>query len=156
MAKVLLPLDKPQPTDANASSRSVFLAGTTSKEDWRKHLIESIAHFPVVVFNPFRPDWDSSWKEDISDARFKDQVEWELEMQETATFIVVYFEPGTEAHISLLELGLCARSGKAIVACPEGYKKRGNVQVVCAKFGIPLLGSYEELRDELKRKLEDE
>lgn len=147
--KVICPLDKP-PAKAGVS---VFFAGTTSRGDWRKDLARSISHLSVTIFNPFRPDWDSTWKEDISDERFKGQVEWELEMQERADIIIVYFEPGTEAHISLLELGLCARSGKAIVACPEGYKKRGNVQVVCTRYNIPLMDSYEALCDELIRRL---
>lgn len=75
-------------------------------------------------------------------------------MQERADVVVVYFEPGTEGHVSLLELGLCARSEKALVACPEGYKKRGNVQAVCQRFGVRMVDSYEELRDELLRRLE--
>ncbi|KAF9880710.1 hypothetical protein CkaCkLH20_01752 [Colletotrichum karsti] len=152
-SQVITPLSKPPATDS--TQKSVFLAGTTSKGDWRKGLTESISHLPVTIFNPFRPDWDSTWREDISDTKFREQTQWELEMQERADIIIVYFEAGTEAHISLLELGLCARSGKVIVACPEGYKKRGNVQVVCSRFGIPLLESYEALRDELIRRLEN-
>ncbi|GKT60055.1 hypothetical protein ColTof4_00196 [Colletotrichum tofieldiae] len=148
-SKVICPLERPPATPG----KSVFFAGTTSKGDWRKDLAESISHLPVTVFNPFRPDWDSTWKEDISDARFKGQVEWELEMQERADIIVVYFEPDTEAHISLLELGLCARSGKAIVACSELYKKRGNVQAVCARYGIPLVDNFEGLQEKLVSKL---
>ncbi|KAJ0158542.1 hypothetical protein CTA2_11385 [Colletotrichum tanaceti] len=149
--KVVCPLERPP---ATMTGRSVFFAGTTSKGDWRKHLADSISHLPVTVFNPFRPDWDNTWREDVSDARFKGQVEWELEMQERADIIIVYFEPDTEAHISLLELGLCARSGKAIVACSEGYKKRGNVQVVCARYGIPMVDSYEALREKLVNELQ--
>ncbi|GKT44883.1 uncharacterized protein ColSpa_05064 [Colletotrichum spaethianum] len=135
------------------TGKSVFFAGTTSRGDWRKDLADSISHLSVTIFNPFRPDWDSTWKENISDERFKGQVEWELEMQERADIVVVYFEPETEAHISLLELGLCARSGKAIVACSELYKKRGNVQVVCARYGIPLVDNFEALQEKLVRKL---
>ncbi|OLN86353.1 hypothetical protein CCHL11_06354 [Colletotrichum chlorophyti] len=144
-SKVIRPLNHSPET----VGKSVFLAGTTSKGDWRKDLTVSISHLPVTIFDPFRPDWDSTWREDISDTRFKDQTEWELAMQDRADIVVVYFEPETEAHISLLELGLCARSGKAIVACPEGYKKRGNVQLVCAKYNIPLVDSYEALREKL-------
>ncbi|EXF74430.1 hypothetical protein CFIO01_01908 [Colletotrichum fioriniae PJ7] len=135
--------------------KTIFLAGTTSKRNWRKDLADSLSHLPVVIFDPFRPDWDSTWKEDISDERFSNQVKWELDMQERADIIVVYFEPETEGHISLLELGLCARSGgKVIVACPEGYKKRGNVQVVCSRYEIPFVESYEELVVKLIQKLQ--
>ncbi|KAK1722239.1 hypothetical protein CaCOL14_005880 [Colletotrichum acutatum] len=141
--------------DMTIHEKTIFLAGTTSKRDWRKDVADSLAHLPVVIFDPFRPDWDSTWKEDISDERFSNQVKWELDMQERADIIVVYFEPETEGHISLLELGLCARSkGKVIVACPEGYKKRGNVQVVCSRYEIPFVESYEELMWKLVQELE--
>ncbi|EFQ32273.1 hypothetical protein CGRA01v4_11134 [Colletotrichum graminicola] len=149
--RVICPLERPPAT--TTIGKSIFLAGTTSKGDWRKHLAESISHLPVTVFNPFRPDWDITWREDVSDERFRGQVEWELEMQERADIIVVFFEQDTEAHISLLELGLCARSGKAIVACSEHYKKRGNVQAVCARYGVPLVANLESLQKELVSRL---
>ncbi|KAK1633812.1 hypothetical protein BDP81DRAFT_325893 [Colletotrichum phormii] len=145
-SRIIRPLTREQSIHETA----IFLAGTTSKRDWRKGLADSLSHLPVVIFDPFRPDWDSTWKEDISDERFNSQVKWELDMQERADIIVVYFEPETEGHISLLELGLCAHSGsKVIVACSEGYKKRGNVQVVCSRYEILLVESYEALCKEL-------
>lgn len=150
-AAVLLPLS--HPPSPLTTTKSIFLAGTT-KSNWREALTTSISHLPVTVFNPFRPDWDASWREDLSDARFRDQVGWELEMQERADVVVVFFEAGTEGHVSLLELGLCVRHGRALVACEEGYKKRGNVQAVCERFRVGMVGSYEELRDELIRRLE--
>ncbi|KAF6803287.1 hypothetical protein CSOJ01_10988 [Colletotrichum sojae] len=150
-ATVLLPLSHPSST--TPTTKSIFLAGTT-KSPWRESLTTSISHLPVTIFNPFRPDWDASWREDLSDARFRDQVDWELEMQERADVVVVYFEAGTEGHVSLLELGLCVRDGRALVACEEGYKKRGNVQAVCERFGVKMVGGFEELREELIRRLE--
>jgi hypothetical protein len=47
----------------------------------------------------------------------------------------MYFAPETRAPNTLLELGLFARSGKLVVCCPEGYWRRGNVQVVCRRYG---------------------
>ncbi|KXH44219.1 hypothetical protein CNYM01_08547 [Colletotrichum nymphaeae SA-01] len=150
-SRVIHPLTR----EKTIREKTIFLAGTTSKRDWRKDVANSLAHLPVVIFDPFRPDWDSTWKEDVSDERFSNQVKWELDMQERADIIIVYFEPETEGHISLLELGLCARSkGKVIVACPEGYKKRGNVQVVCSRYEIPFVESFEELIQKLIQKLE--
>ena len=136
----------------NAPSRSpitgklsVFLAGTTTGPDWRDSLLKGILFLPITIFNPLRDDWDSSWREDATFGPFREQVEWELEMQEKAEIIVLYFGPGTEAPVSLLELGLCARSGKAIVACHMDYKKRGNVQIVCQRFGIEFLETVDDL-----------
>lgn len=77
---------------------------------------------PVTIYNPYRSDWDSSWHEDINFAPYREQVEWELEKQEKADIIVIYFYPASHAPVSLLELGLCARvPGKIIVVYPEGY-----------------------------------
>ncbi|KAK4096076.1 hypothetical protein N658DRAFT_501985 [Parathielavia hyrcaniae] len=125
---------------------SLFLAGTTSRTagpDWRPALTQALGALPVTIFNPLRPDWDSTWREEVTFAPFREQVEWELHMQEQASFIVVYFGPSTEAPISLLELGLCARSRKVLVVCHAGYKKRGNVQIVCRRFGIQCMDAGE-------------
>jgi hypothetical protein len=37
--------------------------------------------------------------------------------------------------------------GKMVVACPEGFYKRGNVQIVCGRFGVEVVDSVEELKD---------
>ncbi|KAK3380829.1 hypothetical protein B0H63DRAFT_544977 [Podospora didyma] len=71
--------------------KTVFLAGTTSRTsgpEWRDILTEALSHLPVTIFNPLRHDWDSSWKEDISFSPFREQVEWELDMQEQADLVV--------------------------------------------------------------------
>jgi hypothetical protein len=136
---------------------SIFLAGTTSRTagpDWRETLTAAITHLPVTIFNPLRPDWDSSWVEDVAFAPFREQTEWELDMQERADVVVVYFGPGTDAPISLLELGLCVRSGKAVVACHRDYRKRGNVQAVCQRFGVQFLDAGDACEVEVIRRLE--
>lgn len=138
-------------------SKSVFLAGSTSKvdaTDWRKKLSALISDPRITIYNPDRPDWDSTWREDPDFTPYRQQVEWELEKQEQADVVVFYFHPATQAPISLLELGLCARTpGKAVVCCPEGYWKRGNVQIVCRKFGIQMVGHVEELREAVVKRL---
>ncbi|KAK4466865.1 hypothetical protein QBC42DRAFT_258200 [Cladorrhinum samala] len=131
--------------------KSIFLAGTTTPTDgpdWRDILISAISHLPVTVFEPTRSDWDSTWEEDIKCPKFREQVEWELDMQERSDVVVIYFGPNTKAPISLLELGLVARSGKAIIGYHKQYEKRGNLQVVALKFGIKIAevdGNYDKL-----------
>jgi hypothetical protein len=56
-------------------------------------------------------------------------------------------------HSGLLELGLFARSGKMVVCCPGGYWRRGNVQIVCKRFGILLVDTLEELKNAVVDKL---
>ena len=146
--------------DAARGLKSVFLAGTTSKvdeSDWRETLSTSLLQTPITIYNPYRPDWDSSWKEDINFAPFREQVEWELEKQEEANIVVIYFHPKTQAPISLIEMGLCVRApGKAIVVCPEGYWKKGNVEIVCRRFGVEMVSSVDELKDAIIRKMPSE
>ncbi|KAI0100304.1 hypothetical protein GGR51DRAFT_359854 [Nemania sp. FL0031] len=137
-------------------AKKVFLAGTTNptgEGDWRESLSESLADQPLTIYNPLRPDWDSTWREDVSFEPYRKQVEWELDMQDTADIIVVYFHPDTKAPISLLELGLCAGKDKAIVVCPEGYWKRGNVQIVCRRYGVEFLEDVNGLKDAIMKKL---
>lgn len=146
---------------AKPGNKKVFLAGTTTKAkkepfSWRDPVIEALRDFPVTIFNPFRPDWDSTWREELTCDLFVEQTNWELDRQQDADITVVYFQPGTDAPISLLELGLRAGSGrKAIVGCPEGYSKRGNVQIVCRRFGIICVPTLQELIREVEQALRE-
>ncbi len=98
-------------------------------------------------------DWDSSWKENIKEAKFYEQVQWELKAQEQADMIVMFFAPETKSPISLLELGLFARSGKMVVCCPDGFWKKGNVDIVCERYGVPQVENLSELIDCIIQKL---
>jgi len=71
-------------------------------------------------------------------------------MLDAADIVVMYLAPGTKAPISLLELGLCARTGKLRVCCPEGFWRRGNVEMVCERYQIPLSATLDDLIAELR------
>jgi len=145
MARTLKP---PAPLVLAPSERSVFLAGSIEMgqaEPWQAAVEQALAGEAVVILNPRRDEWDASWEQTIHNTPFRGQVEWELAGQELATVIAMYFAPATKAPITLLELGLFARSGKVVVCCPAGYWRRGNVEVVCARYGVPLVESLEEL-----------
>ena len=73
-------------------------------------------------------------------------MDWELQGLEIADAILMFFDPDTKSPISLLELGLFADSKKLIVACPDGYWKKGNVEIICSKYRIPL---FDNLYDAL-------
>ncbi len=121
-------------------AKSIFLAGTTTatgNTNWRHSLTKALSNLCVDVYNPLRLDWDETWTEDDV-AR---QVGWELEMQETADFVVFFFHHSTDAPVSLLELGLCVRSGKAIVCVDDEYSKRVNVLEVCKRYNVPVVNS---------------
>lgn len=138
------------------SRKAIFLAGTTSptgEPDWRQTLTRALLNLPITIYNPKRDDWDSTWREDFSDDRWAEQVQWELEMQDKADVVVVFFHGVSPAPISLLELGLCVRSGRAIVCSLEGYSKRGNVEAVCRRYGARLVYSEDDLRDAVIERL---
>lgn len=146
----------PSPLRLDREERSVFLAGSIemgAAVDWQSQVTSALADLDIVVLNPRREAWDASWPQSIDFAPFREQVEWELEAQERASLIAFYFAPDTKAPITLLELGLAVRR-RAIVCCPEGYFRKGNVDVVCARYGIPqapsLAGLIERVRAEMK------
>ena len=120
--------------------RSVFLAGSIDMGDapeWQSELAASLSDVDeLVLFNPRRVDWDASWEQSITNDEFVKQVEWELDALERAAVIAMYFAAESKAPITLLELGLHARSGKLIVCCPAGYWRKGNVDVVCRRFAV--------------------
>ena len=134
----------------------MFLAGSIEMgqaEPWQSVVEEALAGEDVVILNPRRDEWDASWEQSIHNPQFREQVEWELEGQERATAIAMYFAPATKAPITLLELGLFARSGKLVVCCPPGFWRRGNVEVVCARYGVVLVESLSELVEQVRRRL---
>ena len=126
----------------------IFLAGSIdmgSAIDWQKPVVEALADRDVVILNPRRDDWDSTWVQDISNEKFNEQVTWEMDNIEGADLVLFYFDPGGKAPITLLELGLVLGKRNAIVCCPKEYWRRGNVQIACARNGVPLVGTLEEL-----------
>lgn len=134
---------------------SVFLAGSIEMGqavNWQELVSKELEDLaPVCLLNPRRDDWDSSWKQEITNRRFNEQVTWELDGLEQADLILVYFSPETKSPVTLLELGLFARSGKVIVCCPEGFWRKGNVDIVCERFGIRQVDNLEELIREVRR-----
>jgi hypothetical protein len=137
MANIVKP---PQPVKLEGQV-SVFLAGTIDNGqsvDWQSDVERSLADLDVLIMNPRRDEWDASWEQSIKNAKFKEQVEWELNALDAAEIIFLYFAPNSQSPISLLELGLYASSNKLIIVCPAGFWRVGNVEVVADRYGIPL------------------
>jgi hypothetical protein len=65
----------------------------------------------------------------------------------------MYFDPNTLSPISLLELGLHAKSGKLIVCCPEGFYRKGNVDIVCQNFGIFNTSNWNVFVEEVSKRI---
>jgi hypothetical protein len=134
----------------------VFLAGSIemgTARDWQRDVAESLSDLDVVLLNPRRDDFDPDAKQSIHDDYFRGQVEWELGALEAADAILLYFAPGTKSPISLLELGLFGRTGKLVVCCPEGFWRKGNVDIVCAAYGIEQAETVDEATAKLRERL---
>ncbi len=126
----------------------IFLAGSIEQgtaEDWQSELTNRLQaeNANVTVLNPRRDNWDASWEQSIHNKEFAEQVNWELNAQQEADLIVMYFAPETKSPITLMELGLF-KNKPMVVCCPDGFWRKGNVEIVCDRFQIPLIHRKEE------------
>lgn len=110
--------------------------------DWQSDLVAALGTRDVTILNPRREDWDATWRQSIDEPKFREQVEWELDGLDRADLVAMWFAPDSKAPITLLELGLTARADKLVVGCPDGFWRKGNIEVVCARFAIPLATSW--------------
>ena len=141
------------PNSIKGITNGIFLAGSIEMGkaiEWQKEFIAALSDKNIRFLNPRRDDWDSSSEQKIENKQFNEQVSWELKALELADIIVMYFDPNTQSPISLLELGLHARDGKLIVLCPEGFWRKGNVDIVCQRYGIPVFTDIETAIVKLK------
>lgn len=140
----------------NCARRKVFLAGSIDMgkaEDWQARVIDGLSDLNITIMNPRCDDFDPDLRQDIEEPAFTSQVNWELDMLEIADVIPMYYDPQGKAPISLLELGLFARSGKLIVCCPEGFWRRGNVQIVCQRYGVQWAETIDHLIEQARERL---
>lgn len=139
-------------------SRAVFLAGSIEMgvaENWQAAIADALQDSDLILLNPRRDHWDATWEQRLTNPAFREQVTWELDAQEQAALIVMFFSPTTQSPITLLELGLFAASGKLVVCCPEGYWRKGNVEMVCDRYEIPMVATLEHLIDAIQSRMED-
>ena len=149
-------IEPPAPLDFQDHEPTVFLAGSIEMggaEDWQRDVCAALADLDVVILNPRRQAWDASWEQSSEEPRFVEQVEWELRGQERAKVIALYFAPATRSPISLLELGLFARTGKLVVCCPDGFWRRANVEVVCQRYGVARARDLADLAGQARARL---
>jgi len=138
----------------------IFLAGSIDMgkaENWQQRLERELdCYSDVVICNPRRDDWDSTWVQSIDNPQFNEQVTWELRNIEWSDLVVFYFDPNGQAPITLMELGLCAgREQHSIVCCPDGYWRKGNVEMICDRYEIPLCNTIDDLINLVKVDLEE-
>ncbi len=127
--------------------KSIFLAGSIEMNkavNWQKECEETLSK-NFFIFNPRRYEWNNGWEQSIDNPDFKEQVLWELNALEKAKIIIMFFDGNTKSPISLLELGLFASSKKLKVVVEENFWRKGNIDIVCEKYGIEQFKSLDEL-----------
>jgi hypothetical protein len=133
---------------------SLFLAGSIemdTAEHWQDRLVKELSDYDIAILNPRRDDWDASWVQSITNPQFKEQVTWELNAIDKSNVVAFYFDPNTKSPITLMEFGFCAADRDMVVCCPDGFWRKGNVEVVCDRFGIMLVNTFDELVSALKK-----
>lgn len=148
----------PQPLPIDSARPRVFLGGSIDMggaPDWQAALTTALSDMDVTVLNPRRPDWNPAWRPEADEPEFRRQVEWELAALESADVIVMYFAPGTQSPISLLEMGLHARGGKLIVLAPDGFWRKGNVDITARAYGVRQVQTMDELTTAVRQALAD-
>lgn len=140
--KMSIQIIKPDSEDQKAIyNKKIFLAGSIemgSAVDWQKEVEEVLEQHNYTIYNPRRIHWDSSWEQSITNPQFKAQVEWELNKLYECNRILMYLDENTKSPISLLEFGLYAQDTKLLVICGEKFWRRGNIEVTCNFYEVPL------------------
>ena len=149
MVKVYQP---PQPT-FNAEGKKIFLAGSIEMGkavEWQQKVIMDAQNTmkkyrgTLSIFNPRRDDWDSTWEQKIENPHFFQQVTWELDRIKDSDAVLFYFQPGTQSPISLMELGEVKKKKDILVVCPDGFWRKGNVDIYCQRYNIRQFSDPEE------------
>lgn len=146
----MIEIKAPHDYSAYSDKKAVFLAGSIEMgraERWQDDVVEALKDEDILILNPRRSDWNSKWEQSIEHPQFREQVEWELKALERADQILMYFAPDTMAPITLLEFGLYAKDQpeKLVVCCPDGYWRKGNVDIVCNLYGARQVADLSEL-----------
>lgn len=122
-------------------SKSVFLAGTIDNGNslnWQDKTIIELINLGVKnleVYNPRREHWNQNpTKQEI-----ENQIRWEQDHLDSADIIAMVLLDDSKSPVSLLELGLYAKSNKLIVFCTPKYCRFDNVRLTCEKYNIELV-----------------
>lgn len=148
-------ITSPTPLPVHAKGPRIFLGGSIDMgraANWQAELPGQLADLEVEWLNPRRADWNPAWKAEASEPEFRRQVEWELAALEASDIIILYFAAGSQSPISLLELGLHARSGKVIVLAPDGFWRKGNIDITAEHYAIEQVADMPALAAAIRRR----
>ena len=147
--------------DLESTAIRIFLGGSIdmgAAENWQDRLANDLSDYSdedLILLNPRRDDWDSSWVQDPTPGtQFHEQVSWELYAQENADACIYYFAADSKSPITLLELGMFYEG--CVVCCPKEFYRYGNVKMVCDRYGVLMVETYDELLEVLRATIDSE
>lgn len=123
------------------NSKSVFLAGTIDNGDslnWQDKVIIELINLGVKnleIYNPRREHWNNNHSKE----EMEKQIKWEQDHLDNADVIAMVLLDDSKSPISLLELGLYARTNKVIVFCTSKFYRWDNIKLTCKKYNIDLI-----------------
>lgn len=137
----------------DGSFTKIFLAGTIdmgNSSDWQMELLDIFSRMDgrYILFNPRQENWDASRPGEMDY-----QVKWELDHLEEADMIIMYILGSSRSPISLLEMGLHARSGKMHVICEKDFYRYDNVRITCEYYDVPLYDDLDSFLEYFKRSI---
>lgn len=148
---------KPDTNDyvSGSSHTKLFLAGSIEQGkavDWQQEVTNQFGSYNISIYNPRRSKWNPELEQSITNQQFREQVAWEQKWLESSQYVLMNFVEDTMSPISLLELGQLSRQTNTItvVCCPRSFWRRGNVEVVCVLYKMPLYETLEEAVAHLK------
>lgn len=138
----------------------IFLAGSIDMgkskpwaDDLFNKLVKEKSSNKILLMNPRRDDWDSSWEQSIENKEFKGQVTWELDGLDASDIIVINILPDSKSPITLLEMGLHIKDKEIMLCCPDGFYRKGNVDIVAERHNVKVYKDFDELIEDLKEKI---
>lgn len=142
---------------------AIFLAGSIdmgSAEEWQTKMANDLVDFDnLIIYNPRRDDWDSTWVQDPTPGtKFYEQVSWELDHIDSADLVVVYFADDSKSPITLLELGLILANWDkdVVIYCSPKFYRYGNVKMVADRYHAPIYDTYGSLLNHVKAYVDQE
>jgi hypothetical protein len=163
----------PKQRYGNTDNIRVFLGGTIdmgASRDWQKELqIYAYDRFEpehqnITFYNPRRPE-PFDGLQSIENDKFTGQVHWEFDHIDECQVMIIYLVGGSLSPISLLEFGyylgkLSAdkkfwEEQRLLIACEPGFWRKGNIEVLCDRFAIPLADDIEQIAVWLEAQVKD-
>jgi hypothetical protein len=109
-------------------------------------MAQRLCSLGIIVFNPRRDDWNKNLEQSIRCPQFVEQVRWEQKYIKKTDLVLFYFAPDSKSPVTMLELGETINTpNRCVVFCPEGFWRKGNVDLFCIDNNISMVSSFDEM-----------